>query len=588
MPKTHKRKYGLDFPVETPDHFIDLLMWKKWKEEPYKHGNLLDPVSEHVLRAIRALFSRQQVTIHPWLETQAYSWTYDDFAIWWGAAGTGKSQSLGLLTLLDFITDPQDTFSLLASTTKDMLLLRSYASVTQHLGYLKQNKSLYVPFKYVAQQVSVVPEGLSEEESLSLKCRIKGVAVQQGTEQEARSNLQGVHVKYVRLILDELEGMRSAAMEARHNLAQCEDFKLLAACNPESWNGPAGKFSAPKEGIQTVSLDSTEWDTQWGKVYRFDAYKSPGLEKPQDYPFLPNKKTIDRIIQANAGNEDSPAVWTFLRAFPPPQGSERTVITRQMVDSYKMKEQVAWRDNYEVIAAVDPAFTSDGDNAIVVFAKVGMDVEGTMILCFYRKEYLRIEASSKTPVVQQIVEQIRDLCFEEGVDLSNIGFDDSGNQSVADAYEMLVANSGVYRVNFAARPPDVAISSVNPLSSREKYKNMVTWLYYSVLEFAQRGQIKGLFEEACDQFCSRRLGEKQKPLTLESKKDYKKRLNASSPDEADACAIAVGLARERLGMMPGASEFFPQGMAFPLSEYNNFHLAQKLNNLSTSYLTRSL
>lgn len=560
-------------------------MWKKWKETPYKHGNLLNPVSEHVLNAIRLLFDKRQVTIHPWLETQAYSWTYDDFAIWWGAAGTGKSQSLGLLTLLDFITDPQDTFSLLASTTKDMLLLRSYASVTQHLGYLKQNKALYVPFKYVAQQVSVVPEGLSEEESLSLKCRIKGVAVQQGTEQEARSNLQGVHVKYVRLILDELEGMRSAAMEARHNLAQCEDFKLLAACNPESWNGPAGKFSTPKTGTQSVSLDSTEWETQWGKVYRFDAYKSPGLENPQEYPFLPNDTTIRRIIQANAGNEDAPAVWTFLRAFPPPQGSERTVITRQMIETYHMKDLVEWRDKFEVIAAVDPAFTSDGDNAVIVFAKVGTDVSGNKVICFYRKDFLRIEASSKIPVVQQIVEQIRDLCLEENVPLDNLGFDDSGNQSVADAYEMLVSQSGVYRVNFAGKPPDVAISAVNPLSSRDKYKNMVTWLYYSVLEFAQRGQVRGLFDEACDQFCNRRLGEKQKPLTLESKKDYKRRLNVGSPDEADACAIAVGLARERLGLMPGSSELFPQGLAFPMAEYNNTLLMKKLNNLNTSYLT---
>jgi hypothetical protein len=214
-----------------------------------------------------------------------------------------------------------------------------------------------------------------------------------------------------------------------------------------------------------------------------------------------------------------------------------------------------------------------------------MNVEGTTVICFHRKVMLKIEASSKKPVVQQIVEQIRDLCVEEGVELSNIGFDDSGNQSVADAYEMLVAHSGVYRVNFAAKSPDVPISAVNPLSSRDKYKNMVTWLYYSVLEFAQRGQIKGLFEEACDQFCSRRLGSKQKPLVLESKKDYKRRLNVGSPDEADACAIAVGLARERLGLMPGSSEFFPQGVAFPVGDYNNNVLARKLNNLSSSYLT---
>lgn len=585
MIKTHRRKFGIDWPVNTPDHLIHLIMWKKWREEPYKHGNLLNPVSEHVLEAIRALFTPDQVTIHPWLETQAHSWTYDDFAIWWGAAGTGKSQSLGLFTLLDYITDPQDTFSLLASTTKDMLLVRSYASVTQHLGYLKQNKNFIVPFKYIAQSTSVVPEGLSDEETLNIKCKIKGVAVQQGTEQEARSNLQGVHVKYVRLILDELEGMRTAAIEARHNLAQCEDFKLIGACNPESWNGLAGKFSIPKAGMNSVNLDSTDWETQWGKVYRFDAYKSPALDTPEKYPFLPSRKTIDRIIHANAGNEDAPAVWTFLRAFPPPQGAERTVITPQMVETYRMKDPVEWKDKFDVIAALDPAFTSEGDNAVIVFAKVGMNVQGTMVICFHRKEMLKIEASSKIPIVQQIVEQVRELCMEEGVKLDHIGFDDSGNQSVADAYEMLVGEGGVYRVNFASKAPETPVSAVNPMPSSQRYKNMVTWLYYSVLEFAQRGQIRGLFDEACDQFCNRRLGHKQKPLTLESKKDYKRRLNVGSPDEADACAIAVGLARERLGLMPGSSDVFPQGMAFPVAEYNNTMLAKRLNNLSSSYLT---
>ena len=256
-----------------------------------------------------------------------------------------------------------------------------------------------------------------------------------------------------------------------------------------------------------------------------------------------------------------------------------------MVETYRMKQPVEWRDRFDVIAAVDPAFTSDGDNAVIVFAKVGMNVEGTMTICFHRKEMLKIEASSKLPIVQQIVEQVRDLCDEEGVSIDNIGFDDSGNQSVADAYEMLLGRPGVYRVNFAAKAPDSPVSAVNPMPSSQRYKNMVTWLYYSVLEFAQRGQIRGLFDETCDQFCNRRLGQKQKPLTLVSKKEYKRRLNVGSPDEADACAIAVGLARERLGLMPGSSEFFPQGVAFPISEYNNFGLMKKLNNLGTSYLT---
>lgn len=585
MPATHRRKYGIDWPAGTADHWIELILWKKFREHPYSHANLLNPVSEHLLRAIPMLFSKDQVVVHPWMDVQAYSWTYDDFAMWWGAAGCGKSQSLGLFTLLDYIVDPGETFSLLASTTKDMLLLRSYASVTQHLGFLKLNKKFHVPFKYVAQSTSIVPEGLSDEESLNLRCKIKGVAVQQGTEQEARSNLQGVHSKYVRLILDEVAGMRPAAMEARNNLSQCDYFKLIGACNPESWNDLAGKFSTPKDGIASVNLDSESWETPWGKVYRFDAFKSPGLQDPKKYRFLPTQTTIERIIKANAGNEDAPAVWTFLRAFPPPQGSERTVITNQMVETYRMKEPVEWNDNYTTIAAVDPAFTADGDNAVMAIARVGLDVAGNNVICFHRKEYLRIEASSKVPVVQQIVEQVRDICVDENIEHEHLGFDDSGNQSVADAFEMLTGKTGCYRVNFAAKAPQIPVSSVNPALASEKYRNVVTWLYYAVLEFAQRGQIRGLFPEACDQFCRRRLGEKQRPLTLETKKDFKKRTNGGSPDEADACAIAVGLARERLGLMPGSSDIFPSGYAVMSTAFDNMTLAKRYNSLYTTYLT---
>lgn len=592
MSDTYKRRYGVDWPKDAPDHLIELHMWKKHKEYPYSKAELLNPVSEHVLRAIRLLFTEDQVKIHPWLEQQAYSWTYDDFSIWWGCAGSGKSQSLGLFTLLDYIPDPDQTFSLLASTTKDMLLLRSYSSVTQHLGYLKANRKFHIPFKYIAQSTSVVPEGLSEEEMLNLKCRIKGVAVAQGTEQEARANLQGVHVKYVRLVLDELEGMRSAAMEARHNLAQCEDFKLFGACNPESWTGLAGKFSVPTDGIASVNTDSEKWKTEWGTVLRFDAFKSPGILEPKKYPFLPNQGTIDRIIKANAGNTDAPAVWTFLRAFPPAQGAERTVLTPQMIETYSMKTPVAsWMSRPVKLAAVDPAFTSDGDKAMIVVGELGMASSGTIVLNCIRKEQLKIEASSKVPVTQQLVEQVAKICGPrtddnpdgEDVPHENIGFDDSGNQSVADAYEMYIGRHGVYRCNFAERPPEIPVSAVNPQPASQRYKNVVTWLYYNILELGQRGQIRGLFEDAADQFCKRRLGEKQKPLMLETKKDYKKRLHEGSPDDADACAILAGLARERLGLVPGASEFFPNGVAFDHAEIDNSMFMMKVNNLTTKY-----
>jgi hypothetical protein len=171
------------------------------------------------------------------------------------------------------------------------------------------------------------------------------------------------------------------------------------------------------------------------------------------------------------------------------------------------------------------------------------------------------------------------------VDLENLGFDDSGNQSVADAYEMLMGRSGVYRCNFSMKPPDLPVSAVNPQPASQRYKNIVTWLYYTVHELGQRGQIRGLPADAADQFCKRRLGEKQRPLVLETKKEYKKRLHEGSPDDADACAILAGLARERLGLVPGASEFFPSGVAFPHNEVDNSMFLMRVNNLTTKYGT---
>jgi hypothetical protein len=88
---------------------------------------------------------------------------------------------------------------------------------------------------------------------------------------------------------------------------------------------------------------------------------------------------------------------------------------------------------------------------------------------------------------------------------------------------------------------------------------MVTWLYYTVREFVEFDQIRGLPAAAAEEFCRRRVLTKL-PFQLESKKDMKGRIKRS-PDTGDACAIIAGLARQRLGMMPGSSEFMPAGVA---------------------------
>ena len=574
--------YGRKWPTAMMAHQVELTLWKKHKEL-VGQADLLNPVEEHLYKAIEALFTKSQFTPHPWWEIQAHSWTYDTFALWWGAAGSGKSHSLGLLVLLDFLAAPECTYSLLASTSKEMLARRSFAFVVKYLSYLKTNRQFEVPFKFVPSKMVVIPESADEEEISNLQHMIVGVAVQQGTESEARANLQGVHTRYVRAVFDELSGMRSAAMESRHNLSQCFDFRLFGACNPESIYDEAGKYSTPLAGWNSVSLDSLEWETPWGKVYRFDGLRSPGIKEPEKYPFLPTQKYVDNILKANNGNMDAPAIWTFLRAFPPPQGTERTVLTEGMVKAYNMLEPITFRDSYIKVAALDPAFTADGDDCKLLIGRVGMSTQGVMTLLYDREYNIDIRASDPRPVTEQITTRVVEILKEEDVSDEYVAVDDSGTQSVADALAMKYGNRLV-RFNYAGKPPDLPVSISNPELASKKYKNIVTWCYYTVKEYGERGQIKGLPRAAAEEMCKRRVGTKQQPHQLESKKEHKKRLGGRSPDSGDCCAMMAGLCRLKIGLVPGATVWNPGGQQDPaiLAPEDTNHI-RELNNLQSTY-----
>ena len=577
--------YGLHWPESWTKVQIELHCWKHWRE--LEGATLKDPVEEHLYEACDELFTKEQLVRHPWFEVQAHSWTYDDFAIWWGCAGSGKSHSAGLFALLDFITDPDKTFILLASTTKDMLARRSYSSVVQYLTYLKANRRFAVPFKFMPSKMAVVPASMSDEDFAILKHVILGVAVQDGTEAEARANLQGVHTTYVRAIFDELAAMKPAAMASRHNLAQCEHFKLLGLCNPESFNDEAGKFSIPVTGWASVGPDTPEWETPWGKVVRFDAFKSPGIENPTEFPFLPTQKSIDRILKENNGNADAPPVWTMLKAFPPPQGGEQTVFSESAVVQYKMQAPASFLSSYVTVAALDPAFTSDGDGCVYQVAKVGTTSEGVMSLVYGRTVQVDIKASDPRTVLQQIEDQVVELVAQDGVKPEHLAVDDSGTQNVADALSRRL-RSPVCRFNYGSKPPDLPVSVVNETSASKKYKNVVTWLYYIVREYAERGQIRGLPTEAMRQMTLRRVSAKLGVQAIESKREHKKRLKGRSPDEGDAAAMCAGVARLVLGLAPGAAEWSPEGESAPdMWTGINEDFASRINNLRTSYSPES-
>jgi hypothetical protein len=584
----HKRRYGMDWDGAIPDHQIELILWQRRREEPYfSRAQFRNPVADHFLTGCRMLFTPKQLALHPWFERMANAYTDYRETILIGAASSGKSHFSGICLLLDYLTDPQELYACLVSTSKDMLMLRSFASVIEYLGYLRGNAKLFVPFKYVAQRCAVVPDGLTDDQMLSHKAMIKGVAIREGSVEDAKAAIKGVHLPRTRVCADEFEDMKDRAkafLEAQDNLIVCRDYKALYTFNPFSLYSPGCKLATPKDGWTSVNESTDEWVTATGaRVLRFDGHKSPGLRYPDLFPFLPNKKTIADILARNHGNEDSPGYWSFVRAFPPMQAEERTVLTEKMVMAYNMLEPIVFRDSCVKVAALDPAFTSDGDDCVLVIAKVGMSVLGVMTILFDRVYFLKIKVTDPTPVTSQIVNQVLAIMEDEDFTIDHFGVDDSGTQSVADAIAEKTENT-LYRCNFSTKPPELSVSSTNLDLASKKYRNTVTWLYYLIQEYGLHGQIKGLPKDAAEEFCKRRVSSKQQPHALEGKKDAKKHLGRS-PDTGDACAIIAGLCRERLGVVPGGNAMsVHDSVRYRAWAIGNEPLVQSLNNLKTEYI----
>lgn len=588
MSGTTKRKYGLDWPAATHDILIDLICAKHWKLDPYAQAQLLDP-GEHMLRACRALFTHDQFSISPWTEEHAHAWCNEDFLLIWGCASSSKSSDIGLFTLLDWITDPTETVSLLCSTTRTMLELRSYESVIRYFRLLKSHPTFLIPGKQSKQAMAIINDDAHEDEPTStVKASIRGVAVQQGTTEDARGNLQGAHLPFVRLILDEGEAIREAAFEARTNLSIAgKGFKMVILANPETFTGRTGRYAEPLDGWASVSVDSTSWRSRYGLVLHHDGMKSPAITDPdgrRKYPYLINQGHIDRILAEESGNAEAPRVYTMVRGWPSPQGLERAVISESEIIAFGARDPVVWGNDPQIrVAGLDPAFTSDGDGCIFASATIAHDARGQPVFVPDPTVAIPLVAGSDVPISYQIVNATRTLLQERSIPVNYLAVDDSGSQSIADLIDREIA-PGCLRVNFASKPTDRALTAApGALPADERCQDAVTEMWLLLAEFIRFRNVRLLPDVVVSQLIRRRFRKTGKIQQLESKADHKKRLGGRSPDETDALALAARVARDRVGFYPGG---VPGGMSPPPQSKWSLNPHQLFSQIRTKYLDR--
>ena len=559
----YKTRYGIDWPEDMHDILIDLTVGKKWRLIEQETGVRIEDPWVPMLNAAMKLVDRDAFRVSEWSEQHFHDFVMYDKLITIGAASSSKSSDTGLLLVLDWITDPLHTVTLLGSTTKEDLKSRSWEAVERYHHAIRNNKvGLLIPGKISKQGqklINVDEDDVSE--SSGEKAGIQGRAINEG------GRLQGAHAKFVRLVVDELaeitnhEAIKTAIANLR---VGTQSFKFIGLANPESWENPSCQYMIPVQGIEKVDVDTGSWMSTFGCFVRHhDGLKSPCIKDPKlvnEFPFLMSMRQYEEALREAGGNPDAPQIWKMIRGFPAPAGASiPTVLDLRVADEMKVGEPLQNKQSFRVVGVaggIDPAWSEGGDGAyrakVVVYNvldKPILDFEGGLTR-------LTISASDPRPVTKQLRDQVIDIMRRPGYEprLRDTAIDSSGNQGLADDLDIVLAESSLH-VNSSQRASDYPLRALDSRKAKEVVYDRGTEAWAVLAEFCRAGMVRGLPREAIEQITRRRYAcragttSQMFPLRMEGKDKLRLRIK-KSPDECDACALAALAVKERIGIMP--------------------------------------
>ena len=589
---SYKTRYGVDWPVEMQDEYIGLVIGKKWREYAEIGVEFHDPWVP-MLDSMKALYPDEYFRVSEWTEQHVHDWVMEQMLLTWGCASSGKSNDTGALIVLDWATDPYDTISMVGSTTKDALRIRTWESIERYFGVLKANAKFTVPGKITPTGYAILNDRYAEEDNPLAqggKAGIHGVALNDG------GKLQGAHLPYVRLVVDELATIynHQDILTTIENLQIAKDFRFIGLANPESWSNPSCQYALPENGVESVNVDTGSWRSTFGCFVRHhDGLKSPCVKDPSlvaRFPFLTQKRHVEASLKRCQGNADAPHFWKMVRGFPLPAGNGGQVVLDEAVAIRNGAMNPSQNQAYGYIATaagIDPSWTENGDKACYARCIVRYNEFGKVVLDFtngLRRMTLDASKFSIHPAVEQLRNQTLAIMREPlAAPFRHTAVDSSGNQNLADDLIMYASASDILSVNSSNRASESVLNAFSQDRIKDKFYDRGTEAWIVLAEFVRAGQVVGLPPEVVHALTTRRYaanmvrdatGQRvpagvKTPLRLESKEDYKPRNRGDSPDECDACSLAALAVKERIGLLPfgyitarpPASSFVPNEQA---------------------------
>lgn len=555
-------KYRVSWPAGAPDWQLELGCWANRLNTGFAPYH-------HLEQAIRLMWPENMW--HPWREERFEAFCDPALAhkdgrtitrnfSWMGCGAATKTYDAILLAISWWLADPQDSIVTMTSTTKESSRSRMWAVLRQFWYEFKENTGYDGPHIIDSQMILEVEPG-------ERKHVIYVQAVESGELTKTIANIQGKHAKRMLLIVDEAMGTPDALFTAIPNIFKgATEVNLLFLTNaPLARINPMMKIACPQGGWIAVTPEDKRWPTkaipEWqiptGTCLHFSGKDSPNVRaKRTIYPFLYSFENW-RKVEGNPEIMKTPQFWSQDLGFPPPEGALFTVMTESLIES----KHAGADDRHEFLTWVKPVAGLDpsmgNDECKLVFGLIG-DIPGGLVgiqitenMVIYIDVEARDDKGDKVPVEYQIARRVRDECISRGVPAANLGVMAGGNPGVIGVMDLEWGETT--KIQESGAPSDAPASVADPRPSDEVYDRRVSELYFLVRSLVEGGQIKGIYEAAKDQLCSRLLlvNKDSRKRRIEKKEDFKPRFGRS-PDDAEAviamCTVARGLGLEPAGV----------------------------------------
>lgn len=431
----------------------------------------------------------------------------------------------------------------------------------------------------------------------------------QGAKSKDRAQRRGYFVIW----LDEIGAgyPTMSIIRALHNLRSNKNLRVVTACNPFNPVGQLdGELGRPPQGFEALKIEEDYvWNSANGsRTYRFDGHRSPNLILGEHWPYLFNEERRETLLSATTA--DSDFYNSQCRGFMPMGSGNRYVLTVPDIRAGMVDAPFTWSgDQKWKVAFLDPALSTDGDNAVYTLLEGGTAAlpDGQRIPISYAAKQIKIpiftglvatpewvqkcEAVRGTksrenhtlhqmiPVEEQLAINVAFQLRLDQVPYGFFGYDDSLRSKIMEAMIWAMGNEPK-AVSSVGEAEDIPMYPPKHTPPDEKGKTrLVTWRedvskFVSQYWFFGAAVVRSGFfrahpstmialNEACGRFWSYTAGGKRREV--ESKKETKLRNSGASPDHADSLFGAIyiaqkkGLLRLKIDMPNASLHITPSG-----------------------------